>query len=89
MKLLDSMIKEGRAWLYDCGSRVPENDIHLVLKVNRDYDGGWPEFVRADPDANQQEVYDEVERRYPGAVLEALYPAGDPTPTGDPGLILG
>lgn len=85
--MLDELLKEARGWLADCGSRVPDQDIPLVLKVNRDYDGGWPAFVRADPDASEQEVYDEVERRYPVGITSILYPDGPCDPQGDPGKL--
>lgn len=87
--MLDNLIREARGWLADCGLRVPDQDIPVVLKVDREYEGGWPEFVRADPDANERAVYDEIVRRYPVGMTMELYPTPDSTPTGDPGLILG
>jgi hypothetical protein len=87
--LLDTLLTEARGWLADCGSSVPEWDRSVALKVDRNYDGGWPEFVRADPDADEAAVYAEVKDRWGTVALELLYPAPDPTPTGDPLPIRG
>ena len=85
---LDNLLREGRGWLADCGLRVPPQGLDVALKVEREYDGGWPEFVRADPDADEAAAYAAVEERWPHA-LDILYPQGDPTPTGDPLPIRG
>lgn len=86
--MLDQLLKEARGWLADCGLRVPEEPTALLLKINREYAGGWPEFVRADPDVIPCGVQAEIDVRYP-RLVEFLYPQPDPTPTGDPLPIRG
>ena len=86
--MLDDLIREARDWIADCGWNAG-SDIRTCLIVAHDYDGGWPEFVRADPAADEAAVYAEVERRFPTGVTMILYPQGDPTPSGDPKPILG
>jgi len=85
---LDTLLTEARGWLADCGLRVPEDDVHLALKVDREYDGGWEGFVAADGSILPQEIFDEVKSKFPQPVFETLYPAPDPTPTGDPKLLV-
>lgn len=89
MSPLDTLLQEAAGWLSDCGMRVPETETALALKVNRTFDGGWEFFVAADPTLDRQAVFEDVRRRFPRDVWDALYPAPDPTPTGDPLPIRG
>lgn len=43
---------EGRQWLLDCGFRgaTSLSDRGVLVFVNRNYSGGLPAFIRADPD---------------------------------------
>lgn len=88
--MLDELLKEARGWLADCGFYRADllSDHTLMVCVNQAYDGGWPEFVRADPDANERAVYSAILREHGMSMILRLYSGPDPTPTGDPGRIV-
>ena len=74
---LDELLKEARGWLEDCGLGTRGmDDPRIARTVAWNYDGGWPAFVRADPQADEMAVYDEAERRWPQGLLKDLYPQG-------------
>lgn len=62
--MLEELLKEARGWLEDCGLEVIGRDQTVITVVNANYEGGWHEFVRADPSIDEAVVWLLMVRRF-------------------------
>jgi hypothetical protein len=63
--MLDSLVREARGWLADCGCSTRGMDATRVIRtVHWNYEGGWQEFVLADPEASPGAVQAAMAERY-------------------------
>jgi hypothetical protein len=55
--VLEELLKEARGWLADCGMKVIASDMAVISMTNCHYEGGWIEFIAADPSIDVGTAY--------------------------------